>query len=238
MPTIPLCKWVLPCMVHKDHGRSISRKFREKNNSHDCLSAMISSPLVNWAAYELGLEIAMGDLANNPHPFGQIPCLTDDGDVTVFESGAILLYLLSKAELDDLSEQKKASVLSWVSWANASLDPICFLETPEGKVYDTGLKKPNRRINTLDELLADQDFLVEDAGFTIADVAVASYLLYVPQFFPDVDLSRWSNVVRYMKDCASRTAYGEAFGENVQAFLLNSLDEMGKKKDKKMFGVF
>lgn len=197
------------------------------------------SPLVNWAAYELDLEIGMGDLAKNPHPFGQIPCLTDDDDVTVFESGAILVYLLKKAKLDDLNDKQRASVVSWISWANASLDPICFLETPEGKVYDTGLKKPNRRIDTLDGLLADRDFLVEGAGFTIADVAIASYLLYVPQFFPDVDLSRWPNVVRYMKDCASRTAYGDAFGAKVQAFLLNSLNETdGKEKEKKFLGVF
>jgi hypothetical protein len=26
-------------------------------------------------------------------------------------------------------------VTSWISWANASLDPICFLETPDGKVW-------------------------------------------------------------------------------------------------------
>jgi glutathione S-transferase/alpha,alpha-trehalase len=63
------------------------------------------SPLVNWAAYESGLEISMGDLSQNPHPFGQIPCLEHkfhpqcnddssdikDNTVIVFESGAILL---------------------------------------------------------------------------------------------------------------------------------------------------
>ena len=33
-----------------------------------------------------------------------------------------------------------------------SLDPICFLETPNGKVYDTGLKKPNQRIDKLNDM--------------------------------------------------------------------------------------
>lgn len=90
------------------------------------------SPLVNWALYELGLDFEMGDLAENPHPFGQIPCVTDD-DVVVFESGAILLYLnsISNKKLD---AKQQAQILSWVAWANASLDPICFLETPDGKV--------------------------------------------------------------------------------------------------------
>lgn len=75
------------------------------------------------------------DLSKNPHPFGQIPCLTDDDDVVVFESGAILNYLQSKADKKGMAgNARSAEVASWISWANASLDPICFLETPEGKV--------------------------------------------------------------------------------------------------------
>jgi len=93
------------------------------------------SPLVNWGANELGLSLEAGDLSKNPHPFGQIPCLTDDNDVLVFESGAILNYLQSKADKKGMHDDAKSSAIaSWVAWANASLDPICFLETPEGKV--------------------------------------------------------------------------------------------------------
>jgi len=192
------------------------------------------SPLVNWGAYELGVDLTMGDLSQNPHPFKQIPSLTDDNDVVVFESGAILQYVYSKGAGED-SDSRKAAVTSWISWANASLDPICFLETPEGKVYDTGLKSPNKRIDTLDTMLAEKEFLL-DSGFSLADVAVASYLLYVPQFFRDIDLSRWPNVVAYMKRCAERPAYAQAFGSNVQEFLIATLDGMGK--DKKLFGIF
>ena len=255
------------------------------------------SPLVNWAAYELNLPLTMGDLNSNPHPFRQIPCLTDDRNVLgenilayenisctilatidisvinsiaklllrlhlqsylisnftfptikslhnfislVFESGAILNYLNSKVEenTDDDSdlESRNAAITSWISWANASLDPICFLETPEGKVYDTGLKKPNKRIDILDSILGENDFLV-NGKFSLADVSVASYLLYVPQFFGDVDLSRWPNVVRYMKTCVSREGYSQAFGSQVQQSLIKSLDSMGGG-EKKLFGIF
>jgi glutathione S-transferase len=93
------------------------------------------SPLCNWAALELKIPLQAGDLSRNPHPFGQIPCLTDDNDVLVFESGAILNYLQSKADKKGINDDaRSASIASWIAWANASLDPICFLETPDGKV--------------------------------------------------------------------------------------------------------
>lgn len=89
---------------------------------------------MNWGASEVGVSLTMGDLAVNPHPFKQIPSLTDDNDVLVFESGAILQYVYSKGDTEKDSESRRAAITSWISWANASLDPICFLETPEGKV--------------------------------------------------------------------------------------------------------
>jgi glutathione S-transferase len=193
------------------------------------------SPLCNWGANEVGLDLKMGDLSRNPHPFGQIPCLTDDDDVLVFESGAILLYFHDLTK-EKLSKKDQAAVTSWITWANASLDPICFLETPDGKVYDTGLKKPNKRIDNIEKLLSEQKFLTGDE-FTLADVAVASYLLYVLQFFPGVDLSRWPSIVEYMKTTASRPAYGQAFGLKVQGFLLEQLKN-APATEKKLFGMF
>jgi glutathione S-transferase len=91
--------------------------------------------------------------------------------------------------------------------------------------YDTGLKKPNRRIALLDQLLSEQDFLVPGV-FSVADVSVAAYFLYVLQFFPATDLSRWPSVVKYLQTCVSRPAYGQAFGNRVQSSLKGALAEM------------
>ena len=82
------------------------------------------SPLVNWAANELNLSVEAGDLSKNPHPFGQIPCLTDDNDVLVFESGAILNYLQSKAADKGIHDDKKLAAVS--SWIVSSLDAHLF----------------------------------------------------------------------------------------------------------------
>jgi glutathione S-transferase len=203
------------------------------------------SPLVNWAYYELTGDmksdgLKMGDLSRNPHPFGQIPCLTDNGGdddddddvVVVFESGAILAYLLQNYSPSSLKGSAKASILSWIMWANASLDPICFLEI-NGKVYDTGLKSDNKRIDRLERILADQGgVLVPMAGgFSLADVAVTSYLLYVVQFFPQVQnlAQKWPNMVQYMLDAALRPAYGLAFGADTQTKVVNNLQAQLQK---------
>lgn len=195
------------------------------------------SPLVNWACHELKADFEMGDLSRNPHPFGQIPCMSDDKDVLVFESGAILQYLNTNYSPESLTKQQLAAITSWITWANASLDPICFLETPEGKVYDTGLRNANKRMDRLNEILQEQKWLVDDAGFTIADVAVASYLLYVLQFFPDVQL-RWPAVVKYMKASAERETYVAAFGKDTQAALLDRLSKQKGDFGDKLFGMF
>jgi len=200
----------------------------------------------------------MGDLANNPHPFGQIPCLTDTNDVVVFESGAILQYLHQQKQQEScLTPAQSAAVISWITWANASLDPVCFKETPQGKVYDTGLRLQQdsssrpRIIDRLDALLTTDDddasFLVPGAGFTLADVAVASYLLYVVQFFPDVAAGiarQWPRVHGYMQRCVGRPAYGRAYGAETQQRLVAALQAAAEAppplpqlKNKK-FGMF
>ena len=55
------------------------------------------SPLVNWYLHEINQPFEMAPPRPSPHPFGQVPMLTDDdGEVQVFESGAILLYLADR----------------------------------------------------------------------------------------------------------------------------------------------
>ena len=43
--------------------------------------------------------------------------------------------------------------------------------------------------------MAGKEFLVKD-NFSVADVAVCSYLLFIPLFHPNFDASRFPNVVR------------------------------------------
>jgi len=218
------------------------------------------SPLVNWAALELGVKLAMGDLVDNPHPFGKLPCMTDQqGEIGIFESGAILQYLQDNYYDDrynqPLSLAQSAALASWIVWANASLEPICLLSAEDGSIKGTRLQEPARRqgrtgstrsknlkeIDRLDDILGNLSrdqrsssspssaFLLGNQ-FTLADVAVASYLLFALRFFPETDLSIWPNIVAYLSTCASRQAYGEAFGRDIQSSLLNNLRAMNNSR--------
>mmetsp|Transcript_28342 Transcript_28342/g.51176 ORF Transcript_28342/g.51176 Transcript_28342/m.51176 type:complete len:265 (+) Transcript_28342:57-851(+) len=196
------------------------------------------SPLVNWYLHEIGQEFKVLPPAQSPHPFGQIPYLRD-GQVEVFESGAILQYLADKYGGEDTPE-KRAKTAKWVVWANATLDPIIFSMTARGG----GLRSECKQMVILDNILAESDYLT-GSNFTVADAAVGSYLLYIWQFFPDVSLARYPRVVAYMARLAGRPAYRRAFGDRVTDFLLQKCEvdassgESGSSSGgKKFMGLF
>lgn len=87
------------------------------------------SPLVNWYALEAGIEIEMQPPRPSNHPFQQVPFLTDDDGVEVFESGAILLYL-ADAYGKASTPQERAAYTKWVVWSNSELDGLCFGAVP------------------------------------------------------------------------------------------------------------
>ena len=68
-----------------------------------------------------------------------------------------------------------------------------------------------RSVGRLEEILGEREWLV-DGEFSIADVAVGSYLNYVPIFFGNANLGATPNIVDYMKRCAERPAFGASFG--------------------------
>jgi len=170
-----------------------------------------------------------------PSPFGKIPALAD-GDLQVFESGAILMFLADKYGGLDTPE-KRAEANKWIVWANATLDPICFKEDGNGRVLDTGLRGDPPALEVLDGLLEANEFLLGsgEESFSVADVAVGSYLLYVPLFFPDISVAKWPHIQRYMLQLLERPAYQRAFGAGTAEQLMTIVS---KKGDSKMFGLF
>ena len=173
------------------------------------------SPLCNWYLIEKGIPFEQVSPRPSGHPFDQTPFLSDDGNVEIFESGAILLYLGDKyGGLNSPEERAKYS--KWVVWANSELDNLCF-----GGMRGTSLDRPGiKALDNLDKILGSAEYLV-DNEFSVADVAVAAYLNYVPVFFGSADLSLRTNICRYMSRNAARPAFAEAFGNNHAESLRN-----------------
>mmetsp|Transcript_34902 Transcript_34902/g.48403 ORF Transcript_34902/g.48403 Transcript_34902/m.48403 type:complete len:258 (-) Transcript_34902:220-993(-) len=198
------------------------------------------SPLINWYLYEIDIPFKVLAPSNpgNPHPFGQVPALQDEGGVEMFESGAILFYLSDKYGGLDTPE-KRADCGKWIMWANATLDPILFKENENGKIIGTGIGGTPKGIVRLEALLEGKEYLV-DNEFSVADVAVASYLLYVPQFFREIDMGRWPNISAYMLRCTERDAYIKAFGAETAAYCKAMCQKYldGSMKQTKGFSLF
>jgi len=87
-------------------------------------------------------------------------------------------------------------------WGNTMR--LCYKELQRGKIPHCPL--PQDQIRRLEVLgfewsrrwkwiVIEFSHVVYTQLFSLADVAIASYLLYVPQYFKGVNLSRWPNVI-------------------------------------------
>jgi len=130
------------------------------------------------------------------NPFGKVPAL-EDGDLKLFESGALLLYIADKYG-NASTPEARARAAQWVLFANSTLANSVFVEQFREKAMPDVM-------GTLDKVLAEQPYL-EGQELTVADVAVGAYLLYIPAFFPQLDLSPYPNVLKYMERLTARPA--------------------------------
>lgn len=129
---------------------------------------------VRWALEEASLPYTMATTpfceaeARLPfQPFAQVPWLTD-GDVTIFESGAILLYLGERnTALMPTGQADRANALAWVFAAANSVEPPVFAATFFAD-NPAGTDSPGRarlerfmrgRLKRLEAVIRDRDWL-------------------------------------------------------------------------------
>ena len=132
---------------------------------------------------------ATGRPAHFAHqPFGQVPWLTD-GDISIFESGAILLHLgeLSTA-LMPADPRGRSEAMEWVFAALNSVEmaslPWSMLkftgnagDTPAAKPLDDFLKL---RLKRMEPVLAGREWLA--GSFSVADILMSDVLRLVDRF--------------------------------------------------------
>lgn len=151
---------------------------------------------VRWALEEAGLPYrvesvpfrARGAEHFSHQPFGQVPWLTD-GDLSIFESGAILLHLGERSDaLIPTDPRTRSEVIEWLfaalnSVEMASLPWSLFMftgdteETPGRKMLDKFL---DTRLQHLEAVLTGREWLA--GSFSVADILMVDVLRLVDRF--------------------------------------------------------
>ena len=151
-------------------------------------------------------------------PNNKIPAIVDaDGPggepISVFESGAILIYLAEKTGSDLLpaDARLRTVTLQWLMFQMGGVGPMIgqahhFLFKPK-EVVPYGQqryhKETQRLYGVLDRRLADNTYLAGDA-YTVADIATYPWIARHPRH--DVDLEDFANVKRWFDLLTERPA--------------------------------
>lgn len=184
---------------------------------------------VRWALEEARLPYRVesvpfrdrdaGHLAHQP--FGQVPWLTD-GDLSIFESGAILLHLgYLSASLMPTDPRGRNDVTEWLFAALNSVEmavlPWALFEfsgnhggTPGKDLLDNFVKV---RLQRMEPVLASREWLA--GAFSIADIAMADVLRLVDRFG---DLTAYPACFDYMSRAVARPAFAKAYADQMAHF--------------------
>ena len=155
-------------------------------------------------------------LAINPN--AKTPTIVD-GDTTMFDSNAILLYLAEKTSkfLPTGSAAVRAELLSWLMFIASGIGPysgqaVHFKHfAPQPQEY--GLKRyayeAARHWGILDKRLAGQQFVVGNS-YSIADMAFWGWARAVPFILGESAWTRLPNVKRLLDEVSARPAAARA----------------------------
>jgi len=180
-------------------------------------------------------------------PNNRMPAIVDHNgpegeEVSVFESGAILMYLGEKSgKFFPQSQKERIRVLEWLFWQIGGLGPMA------GQVSHFVNYAPNfpgdhsysekRYKNEYDRLLGVMDMVLEEREFlageySIADMASFPWVTAYKRY--EVDLDSFKNVRRWFDEIKSRPAVRK--GMDVGKENRNFGKGISKESLKTMFG--
>ena len=150
-------------------------------------------------------------------PNNRIPAIVDrDNGLSVFESGAILIYLADKTgKLMPKDGEKRYRVLEWLMWQMGGVGPMIgqahhFLRQNPGKApyaEERYHKEALRLYGVLDRRLEGRDFVAGD--YSIADIAIWPWIARFE--WHQVDLNQFANVKRWYVSIAKRPAVQKGY---------------------------
>ena len=177
-------------------------------------------------------------------PNNRIPAIVEtepaDGGapVSLFESGAILLYLAEKAgKFIAPGLRGRADTLQWLFWQMGGLGPMAgqnhhfaqYAPEPIPYAIDRYVNETSRLYKVMDNRLADREFLAGD--YSIADMA--AYPWVVPWKRQKQDLDAFPNLRRWFDAIHTRPAVERAYA---LAARINTTPTVTDEAKKLLFG--
>ncbi len=173
-------------------------------------------------------------------PNNRMPAIVDHtpmergAPVSVFESGAILLYLAEKSEQflpKDL--RGRVEVMQWLFWQVAGLGPMAGQNhhfsryAPEKIPYAIGryVNETNRLYGVLNKRLADREFVA--GSYSIADMA--AYPWIVPYEAQGQSLEDFPHLKRWFQAIKERPATVRAYERGAAISANTTLTEEARK---------
>lgn len=168
-------------------------------------------------------------------PNNRIPAIIDlapaagSEPISVFESGAILLYLAEKTgKLISSDLRDRVEILQWLFWQMGGLGPMAgqnhhFSQyAPEQIPYAINryVNETGRLYAVLNKHLSDREFIA-GSDYSIADIA--AYPWIVPYENQGQNLENFPNLKRWFETIKARPATIRAYGK-AEAFKNQTLD--------------
>jgi GST-like protein len=177
-------------------------------------------------------------------PNNRMPAIVDHAPlehgapVSVFESGAILLYLADKSEQFIPADLRgRVEVLQWLFWQVGGLGPMAGQNhhfsryAPEKIPYavERYVNETNRLYGVLNKRLADREFIA--GAYSIADMA--AYPWIVPYEAQSQNLDDFPHLKRWFEAIKSRPAAVRAYERGAE---INSNPTVSEESRKVLFG--
>ncbi|NHF73528.1 glutathione S-transferase family protein [Paracoccus xiamenensis] len=185
---------------------------------------------IRWAAEEVGRGYQVATVPVYPkspahrarQPFAQVPMI-EDGDLALFESGAIVLHLAQGSAL--LPEGKRPEVTQWVIAALNSVEPAVgnwmtsqlskdmpdIFGPPASPELEAHMRKfMDGRLAALEELLASRDWIAGD--FSAADIILVEVLRPAQHAGA---LADYPALTAYIERATSRPAFKKAMADHM-----------------------
>lgn len=182
-----------------------------------------------------GEQFELAYLAINPN--AKTPALVD-GDATVFDSNAILLYLADKTGkfLPANKPAARAELLSWLMFVASGVGPysgqaVHFQHfAPAGLDYAVNryVYEAKRHFGILDARLGRQRYMLGDS-YTIVDMAVWGWARVLPFILGEASWTKLPNLKRLFDEISARPAAARAEALKERYAFKTEMDEEARR---------